>query len=120
MEQKIQDVEADISKAENKVEIAADKGSSDELNYWRNKEHELRKKENLLREKEARMQAQQQGITLFSPSYICCYLHGRKSISETFSSGIMKSHSMLPKILYLLMNLELLWDKLTGSGFFHS
>lgn len=77
MEQKIQDVEEDIRKAEKKAEKAGTEGNIAEVGYWRNKEaqlrdekHQLRDKEHQLRDEKARVEVQQQGTTLSSHLHV--------------------------------------------------
>ena len=74
MEQKILEVEADISKAEAKAEKAKADEKAEELRYWRDNEVQLRRKKSLLRDEEhrlraekARVEVQQQGTMLCSP-----------------------------------------------------
>ena len=67
MEQKILEVEADISKAEAKAEKAEADKKAEDLGYWRNKTAQLRGKESQLRAEKARVEVQQQGTMLCSP-----------------------------------------------------
>ena len=67
LDQKIQDVEEDITKAEKKAEKAGTEGNTAEVGYWRNEKAALRIKEQQLREEKARVEVRQQGTTLSSP-----------------------------------------------------
>ena len=119
MEQKIQDVEADISKAEAKAEKAKAEGNTEELKYWRMEEHDLREEEHDLREEKrrlmdekARTEVQQQGTTLCLPlKHLLCL--PRKEVNLTSKALQARRHHdfhMLPTGI-----LELLWDRLTRS-----
>ena len=101
MDQKIQNVEAGISKAEVKAEKAEAEGNTEDLKYWRNEKQKLRDEKQLLmeekkqlRDEKARKEVLQQGTLFCSPLKHHCIRLGRSSSSKTFRPGsIMMSAS---------------------------
>ena len=94
MEQKIEEVEADISQAEAKAEKAETDGNAEELRYWRQEELQLRDnklqlmgEKGHLRDEKARKEVLQQGSTLCLPLECCCHFHGGAPPYKTFRPG---------------------------------